>query len=115
MNDEIIQKLQELFHRKMEEVYKENARVDPFSDAQIFEFNAWQDFLRNSLSLEVDDIEDGDTPGIVMLGGREVAVRILNPSNATKYSHEFIIVPLDLAERCLMLQWIPKKRPPSEE
>lgn len=115
MNDQHVASLQQLFGRKMEEVYEKNHTPDHFGNSRIAEFNAWQQFLRSYLSLEVVDIEEGERPGFVRLGGQVVGMRIMNPSNATGHSREFIIVPYDFAERCLMTGWIPNERPPQDE
>ena len=111
LTDEHVMKLYELFCRKLEEVYKKNACKDLFGSNKIVAFNAWQTFLRSSLSLEVVDIEEGEQPGFMRIGGQSAAMRIPNPSNKTGLGREFIIVPLEFAERSLMLDWIPEKWP----
>jgi hypothetical protein len=111
LTDEHVKKLYRLFCRKLEEVYEKNACPDPFGGKQIVEFNAWQTFLRSSLSLEVVDIEEGEQPGFMRIGGQFAAIRISNPSNETGLGREFIIVPLEFAERSLVLDGIPEKWP----
>lgn len=115
MNDMHVAKLEELFCRKMEQVYEKNHTHSWSGDRKITEFNAWQTFLRSSLSLEVVDIENGERPGFMRIGGKVAGVRITNPSNTTGLSREFIIVPYDFAKRCLTLQWIPDSWPPRDE
>lgn len=115
MNDKHVAKLEELFCRKMEEVYEKNYNPESFGDTKIAEFNAWQSFLRSSLSLEVVDIEEGEQPGFMRRDGKVAALRIRNPSNPTVYGREFIIVPCELADRCLVLDWIPNEWPPRDE
>jgi hypothetical protein len=65
MTHGFVKKLHELFRRKKEEIYERNAQPNPFGDRQLVEFNAWQDYLRSTLSLEVIDIEEGERPGLV--------------------------------------------------
>ncbi len=115
MNELHAAKLSKLFLEKLKEIYEKNARPDPFSTARIVEFNAWQAFLRESLNLKVVDIEEGESPGLLRIGGKEAAIRVINPSNKAGLSREFIIVPLDLANQCLMLEWVPNKWPPPGE
>lgn len=107
MNDEMIRKLHDVFARKMQEVYEKNPCPDPFRDQKIHEFNAWQNYLNNTLSLEVVDVEEGGQAGLVRLGGGARVVRIMNPSNAVGRSREFIVIPYEIAERILVLEWIP--------
>ena len=112
LTDEHVMKLNELVFRKLEEVYKKNACKDLFGSNKIVAFNAWQTFLRSSLSLEVVDIEEGEQPGFMRIGGQSAAMRIPNPSNKTGLGREFIIVPLEFAEHALMLIWIPNEWSP---
>jgi hypothetical protein len=107
MNDQQVEKLYEMFRRKMHDVYIKNHKPDCFSDLMIPEYNAWQSYLRNALSMEVVDIEDGYKQGIVGLRGEPVGVRIQNPSNGSGFAREFIIVPLDFAEKALVLGELP--------
>jgi hypothetical protein len=111
LTDEHVKKLYRLFCRKLEEVYEKNACPDPFGGKRIVEFNASQNFLSSSLSLEVIDIQAGKKPGIEWQRGKPFAVRIPNPSNKTGLGREFIVVPLEFAERSLVLDWIPDKWP----
>lgn len=115
MNDEHVAKLEELFRRKMEEVYEKNYNPESFGDTKIAEFNAWQSFLRSSLSLEVVDTEEGEQPGFMRVSGQVAAMRIPNPTNRTGHGREFIIVPYELGEKCLTLDWIPERWPPRDE
>ena len=112
LTDEHVMKLYELFCRKLEEVYKKNPCSYPFDDKKIFKYNAWQSFLRSSLSLVVIDIQAGKKPGIDWQRGKPFAVWIPNPSNGTGLGREFIIVPLEFAEHALMLIWIPNEWSP---
>lgn len=107
MNDELIRKLHAIFARKMDEIFAKHARPNIFWNDNIHEFNAWQNYLNNTLSLEVVDIEVGGQPGVAMLGGRAKVVRIMNPSNAVGRSREFIVIPYEIAEKILMFEWIP--------
>ncbi len=115
MNELHAAELSKLFLEKLKEIYEKNARPDPFSTARIVEFNAWQAFLRESLHLRVEDIEEGESPGLLRIGGKEAAIRVINPSNKAGLSREFIIVPLDLAERIFLLNWVPDEWPPPGE
>ena len=107
MEEKLAAKLHEIFHRKMQEVYETNACPDPFGGRQIAEFNAWQEYLRSKPFLEVVDIEEGEKPGFVRLKGQVVGIRFANPSNAPGYSKEFVIVPVEIADRILTLEFIP--------
>jgi hypothetical protein len=105
--DTVIDKLHDVFQKKMHDVYSKNRLFDSGEKPSINEYNAWQRYIRDSLSLEVEDIEEGEWPGLARLNGRVVGIRIPNPGNAAKYSREFIIVPLEMAEKALVLGGLP--------
>lgn len=104
-------KLYMIFRRKMMEVYQKNYKPDPFGKSMTTEFNAWQDFLRNSLRLEVIDVD----PSSAMIEERlvdkqgKVTVKIPNPSNGASFGHECILVPSDLADKALALGDLPNQ------
>jgi len=107
MNDVMVRKLYDLFSNRMQEV---RAKVSPGSrggNLSLEEFNAWQNYLNNTLSLEVVDIEEGGRPGVYRLGGLKKVVRIRNPSNTVGKSREFIVIPYEIAERILVCGWFP--------
>jgi hypothetical protein len=106
MTHGFVKKLHELFRRKKEEIYERNAYPTPFVDRQLVEFNAWQNYLRSTLSLDVIDIEEGEKPGFFKQDGVPM-VRIENPSNGIGYSREFIVVPYWAAFNCLAHDFIP--------
>ncbi len=106
---ELIDKLHEVFRKKMDDVFAANHHVDPFSKLRAVEFNAWQTYLRDALLLEVIDAGYGDEPEVTRCGGELVKVRILNPSNGLGYGREFILVPVDLAMKAVMLGGLPDK------
>jgi hypothetical protein len=98
-----------IFRRKMHEVYRENHKPNPFADLMPSEFNAWQDYLRNSLSLEVVDADPNEEMEVFRSKDKKVWAKILNPSNGASYSHECILVPEDLAEKALVLDELPDR------
>lgn len=107
ITDELVKALQKLFRRKMEEVYEKTAGTSQAGAVTYKGFNAWHNYLTDTLSLEVVDIEEGEKPGALKRGGRQVAVRIINPSNEGMPSKEFVIVPIELAVKALALQDVP--------
>lgn len=109
MDQKSLDVLYGIFRAKMLEVYRENYKPDPFGDSMVVEFNAWQRYLRDSLSLEVVDAEPGDKPGFVWHKDKSFKVRIKNPSNGASFSHEFILVPSDLAEKALVMGGLPEE------
>jgi len=109
IDDRSVDRLYEIFRRKMTEVYSQNFHPDPFGDMMAREFNAWQKYLRESLSLDVIDVDHGDRPGLVSSPRGGKAVRILNPSNGASFSHELIVLPLDFAEKVLLLGGLPEE------
>lgn len=98
-----------IFRKKMHEVYRKNRKHDPFNDSMPQEFNAWQDYLRNSLSLSVVDAEHGEDMDLVVDKSKKVWAKILNPSNGASFSHECILVPEELAEKALVLGDLPDR------
>lgn len=111
MNDEMkceADKLYMVFRKKMQEVYRKNHKPDPFGDSMTKEFNAWQSFLRNSLKLEVVDVDNPNWlwDKIVDKEGN-VTIKIPNPSNGAAISRESILVPSDLAQKALALGDLP--------
>lgn len=115
MNDQHLKKLYRMFSKKMKEVYEKNYNPESFGEKRIPEFNAWQTFLRSSLSMEVVDIQEGEKPGFMRIGGEVAAMRIPNPSNKHGFSREFIIVPCEFGDRCLTLEWIPDSWSPRDK
>lgn len=108
-DDNDLDVLYDVFRAKMHEVYRKNRKIDIFGDAMTTEFNAWQDYLRNSLNLLVKDHEVGvDRQELVTDKERKVWVKILNPSNGSAYSNEMILVPKDLAEKIMVLGQLPE-------
>jgi hypothetical protein len=103
MDDNSFDRLYEIFRKKMHEVYMKNYKKDAFYDSVPDAFNAWQMYLRESLSLEVPEAYPGEKPGIVKDENSKSWIRVMNPSNGTSYGHEFIVVPFELAEKMLAL------------
>ena len=109
MDSKSVDVLYEIFRKKMHDVYVNNYSHDPFSDAMTKEFNAWQKYLRESLSLEVVDAEPGEKTGFVWDKDRNCKVKIMNPSNGSPHAKEYILVPSDLAEKALVLGSLPEE------
>jgi hypothetical protein len=109
IDDRSMERIYHVFRRKMMEVYRGNFEPDPFGNSMILEFNAWQSYLRDSLSLNVVDIELGDSPGLADSPTMGRVLRIENPSNGTGHSKEFIVIPLDLAEKIILLDALPDR------
>lgn len=103
-------KVYEIFRAKMHEVYRENRKVDPFGDSMTEEFNAWQNYLRNSLKLDVVDVDKNPSDLWGMLVGKDgsTIIKIPNPSNGAHYGHESIMVPEDFAEKVVVLGSLPE-------
>jgi hypothetical protein len=101
--------LHDIFRKKMHDIYVRNYKPDPFLDTMPTEFNAWQKYLRESLSLEVIDAEPGEKTGFVWDKDRNCKVKIMNPSNGASFSKEYILVPSDLAEKALVLGSLPEE------
>lgn len=108
-DDKTLNRLYQVFRGRMHEVYRKNRKPDPFGDSMTVEFNAWQLYLRESLSLEVVDEAPGDRPGVVRDRDGGCKVKIVNPSNGASYGNEFILVPAGLAEKALTLGGLPDK------
>lgn len=107
-DEDSVAKVYEVFRAKMHEVYRKNRKVDPFGNSMAPEFNAWQDYLRNSLKLEVVDVDNfSDMWGRAVGEDGRVAVKIPNPSNGSNYGRESILVPQDLAEKATVLGDLP--------
>jgi hypothetical protein len=107
MNDVMVRKLRDLFASKMQEVC---TKVNPAGHGGKLspeEYNAWHNYLNNTLSLEVVDVEEGGQPGVYRLSGQAKVVRIMNPSNAVGMGNEFIVIPYEIAEKILVLGWFP--------
>lgn len=104
-----LHQLYAIFRRKMHEVYRENSKPEPFRDFMPTEFNAWQKYLRESLSLEIVDAQPGEKMEVFRDKNRKVWAKILNPSNGPSYGHECIMVPGDLAQKALVLDDLPDK------
>jgi hypothetical protein len=109
LNSKSLDTLYELFRKKMHDVYVENHKPDPFRENMPTEFNAWQKYLRESLSLEVLDAEPGEKTGFVWDKERNCKVKIMNPSNGSPYGKEYILIPSDLAEKMLVLGRLPEE------
>jgi hypothetical protein len=107
MNDRMVQKLHGLFSSKMQEIFEKTTPGRHGEEVSLEEFNAWQDYLNNTLSLEVVDIEQGGQPGVYRIDRLVKVVRIMNPSNAVERSSEFIVIPYEIAEKILIFGWIP--------
>lgn len=110
MNDEMIceaDKLYMVFRKKMQDVYRKNHAPDPFGNSMIKEFNAWQGFLRNSLKLDVVDVESHSMWERIVDKEGNVTIKIPNPSNGAAHSNESILVPADLARKALALGDLP--------
>lgn len=107
--DDKLPELYGIFRKKMHEVYRENHKISLFGGLMPTEYNAWQDYLRNSLSLEVLDADPNEKMEIVRGKDKKVWAKILNPSNGASYSHEYILVPEDLAEKALVLGELPER------
>lgn len=110
--DECVDRIYQMFRRKMHDVYRKNYKVEVFSHAMISEFNAWQAYLRDSLRLAVADAEPGDKSEVVKSRDSKIFVKIMNPSNGGTHGHEFILVPEDLASRILVLGELPEELGP---
>ena len=109
MDQKSLEVLYGIFRAKMHDIYRKNYKHDPFGDSMAVEFNAWQRYLRDYLSLEVVDAEPGDKAGFVWYKDKSCKVRITNPSNGASFSHEFILVPTDLAEKALVMGGLPEE------
>lgn len=109
LNDAAADKLYMIFRNKMQEVYRKNYKPDPFGKSMTTEFNAWQDFLRNSLRLEVVDADSSPARGPIVDRKGSIIVEIPNPSNGASFGFEYIVVPGDLAEKALALGDLPDK------
>jgi len=108
-DEESLSRLYGIFREKMHEVYRRNHKVDPFSKSLATEFNAWQAYLRDSLKLEVADAWANDLTSVCHDKSLGCWVRLMNPSNGTSHSHEFMIVPMDLAEKIIALGELPEE------
>jgi hypothetical protein len=106
-DEESLSRLYGIFREKMHEVYRRNHKVDPFSKSLTTEFNAWQTYLRDSLKLEVADAWANDLTSVCYDKSLGCWIRLMNPSNGTSHSHEFMIVPMDLAEKIITLGELP--------
>lgn len=106
-DDESLSKLYDIFRRRMLEVYSENYAPNPWSKGMPAEFNAWQKYLREKLSFEVLDVSDNDVNEVVTDKGGNCWVKVMNPSNGSKFSRECIVVPADIAEKALALGCLP--------
>lgn len=98
-----------VFRKKMHEVYRKNHKPHSIGDSMPQQFNAWQDYLRNSLSLSVVDADPGEKMDVVVDKGKKAWAKILNPSNGASFSHECILVPEDLAKKALVLGDLPDR------
>lgn len=96
-----------IFREKMHEVYRRNYMPNPFSDAMSVEFNAWQSYLRDSLSLDVRDADPSQKNEVLSENGSTCTVRVLNPSNGAAFGHEYIVISEDMARKILALGGLP--------
>lgn len=109
-DDDDLDGLYEAFRAKMHDIYRKNRRPEVFGNTMAAEFNAWQDYLRNRLKLEVRDLEVGvDRQELVTDKERKVWVKIANPSNGADHGNEMILVPKDLAEKIRVLRSLPEE------
>lgn len=107
LDESSLSNLYAIFRRKMHEVFRTNYKSDIFGNSMVTEFNAWQNYLRDSLRLEVVDAEPGDEQCVVKCKNSKLAAKIMNPSNGGYHGNECIIVPSDLAEKVLVLGDLP--------
>jgi hypothetical protein len=108
LNEASLIRLYGLFREKMHEVYRKSYAPNPWEDSMSEEYNAWQKYLRTSLALEVRDAEPGDRTEVFKDKNSDCWVRVMNPSNGTSFGHEYIVLPMDVAEKALMLGGLPE-------
>ena len=108
-SEECVDKIYQIFRRKMHDVYRKNYKVEVFGNSMIAEFNAWQSYLRESLRLVVLDAEPGDRSEVVRTRDSKAFIKVMNPSNGGSHGHEYILVPEDLASRILVLDELPEE------
>jgi len=106
-DDSSLLRLYGIFREKMHDIYRKNYMPNPFSEAMSAEYNAWQYYLRNSLSLEVRDASANQKSEVLREEGSECRVRVLNPSNGTSFGHEYIVVPEELARKVIVMGGLP--------
>lgn len=111
-DEECVNKIYQIFRRKMHDVYRKNYKVEVFGNSMITEFNAWQSYLRDSLRLAVLDAEPGDRSEVHRSRDSKVFVKVMNPSNGGLHGHECIMVPEELASRILVLGELPEELNP---
>lgn len=108
LDSESLDKLYGIFRGKMHEVFGKNYKQKILGDSRLESFNAWQVYLRESLSLEVRDAEPGEMQGLVWDRHKKCMVKIMNPSNGTLNQRECVIMPSEFAEKALALGGLPE-------
>jgi len=104
-----IDELCHLFRDKMHDIYRKNNKKKVLFPNYISEYNAWQNYLRENLKLEVVEVIGPVKTGFIKNKDLEIWIKIMNPSNASGYGQEYIIIPEDIAEKILLLKGLPDK------